>query len=133
MTMADSGRIQKLEQALTVAREALKRHRQGMRNILEFRKISGTGSGINSRYGSLTRDEIEKCIGEIDAALRQAEIDRSPQPPKDTNTDTGRQCQPIILGKCIGFIGGSMDHWPEICDRCGFHFNLHQAPENAGK
>ncbi len=133
MTMADSGRIQKLEQALTVAREALKRHRQGMRNILEFRKISGTGSSINSRYGSLTRDEIKECIEEIDAALKQTKIDRSPQPPKDTNTDTGRQCPPIILGKCIGFIGGSRDHWPEICDRCGSHFNLHQAPENVGK
>lgn len=31
----------------------------------------------------------------------------------------------IIPGRCVGFVGGSMDNWPEICDRCGMHYHLH--------
>lgn len=114
MTPADSD----LKQKLSIAREALKRRKQGMQNILEFRKIAGS-----ERYGLLTRDEIEACIEEINMALEQTETDRKPKP---TAIESGRQYPLIILGKCIGFVGGSMDQWPEICDRCGIHFNLHQ-------
>jgi hypothetical protein len=45
-------------------RAALMRHRQGMFNILELRKIAGT-----ERYGALTREEIEGVISDIDALL----------------------------------------------------------------
>ena len=45
-------------------RAALERNRQGMQNILEFRKVS------NDRYGDLTREEIEGVIAEIDAARK---------------------------------------------------------------
>lgn len=119
-----------IERKLSIAREALIRRRQGMQNILEFRKIAGS-----ERYGSLTRDEIEACIEEINMALEQTETDTTTSKPETTVIDSGRQwqCSPIILGKCVGFVGGSMDQWPEICDRCGIHFNLHQPPENAAR
>jgi hypothetical protein len=50
-------------------RDALLRNRQGMRNILEFRKLARTYFSNPDRYGALTREEIEGTIAEIDAAL----------------------------------------------------------------
>lgn len=43
----------------------LRRHRQGLMNLMEMRKIAGT-----DRYGALTREEIETSIAEIDEALK---------------------------------------------------------------
>jgi hypothetical protein len=44
-------------------RTQLKRHRQGLSNILEFRRCT------DGRYGALTREEVEQAIAEMDAAL----------------------------------------------------------------
>jgi hypothetical protein len=52
------------KERVTVLEEALRRVRQGYRNILEVRKLSGV-----ERYGALTHEEIDGVIGEIDAAL----------------------------------------------------------------
>jgi predicted RNase H-like nuclease (RuvC/YqgF family) len=67
-----SDRIRNLEDkiaAMTAERDALRaqleRNRQGYLNILEFRKIAGSGA----RYGALSRDELEEVIRQIDAAL----------------------------------------------------------------
>lgn len=46
-------------------REVLERNRQGYRNLLEFRRLSG------GRYGALTREELEQTITEIDTALAE--------------------------------------------------------------
>jgi chromosome segregation ATPase len=45
-------------------RGALARQRQGLSNLLEFRRIRGS-----DRYGALIREEIEQSMAEIDAAL----------------------------------------------------------------
>ena len=56
--------------------EALCRHRQGMSNILEFRKLDsekwGQRDGYGGRCGALTRQEIDDSIGNIDKALASA-------------------------------------------------------------
>ncbi|MEN6602121.1 MAG: hypothetical protein ABFD86_06865, partial [Bryobacteraceae bacterium] len=54
------GRVAELEAENAGLRATLKRNRQGMQNILEFRKIAA-----NDRYGALTREEVEGVIAEI--------------------------------------------------------------------
>ena len=54
-------------------RGALERNRQGYANILENRELKadvwGTRNGYGSRFGALTREEIEKELSSIDASL----------------------------------------------------------------
>jgi hypothetical protein len=54
----------------------LKRNRQGLMNILEFRKLDavtwGQRDGYGGRYGALTQEEIEWAIADIDRALGTA-------------------------------------------------------------
>lgn len=50
-------------------REALTRRRQGLQNILEFRRLSTLSNNAEPRYGALTREELDQAIDEIDAAL----------------------------------------------------------------
>lgn len=70
-----AGRIRKLE-------DQLKRNRQGLCNLLEFRKIDG-------RYGALTREEIETVIAQIDNALGTANADAgSPKPAPEATAKT---------------------------------------------
>lgn len=61
----------------------LLRCRQGLRNILEFRKLTsdvwGTRDGYGGRYGALTREELESVIAEIDAARKEADLLEQPE------------------------------------------------------
>lgn len=55
--------IDELRADVRKLREALERKNQGLRNILEFRRLE------NGRYGNLTKHEIECAIAEADVAL----------------------------------------------------------------
>jgi hypothetical protein len=75
-------------------REALLRHRGGLQNILEFRKITLWGfnnAGGEVRYGALTREEVEASVAEIDAVLGGA---------NGTNTDNRKDCHLQPSGEC---------------------------------
>ena len=61
--------VERLRATLQTAREALGRHRQGMQNILEFRKITAVGSPKYVRYGALTGEEVEESIAGLDKAI----------------------------------------------------------------
>lgn len=50
--------------------EALERQRQGLANLLEFRRLE------NGRFGNLTREEIEESMHGIDFALALARGER---------------------------------------------------------
>lgn len=56
-------RLHVVEQENQRVRRALEDQRQGLQNLLEFRKLA------SGRYGTLTREEIEESIVKIDAAL----------------------------------------------------------------
>lgn len=64
-------------------RDGLERQRQGLRNILEFRKLDsekwGQRDGYGGRYGALTRQELEESIANIDAILAPA-TQEAPRP-----------------------------------------------------
>ncbi len=54
-------------------RAALERHRRGLLNLLEVRRLPGEWGGPlgpTTRYGALTREEIEASITEIETALQ---------------------------------------------------------------
>ena len=69
-------KLDRLERENAAMREALNRNRQGLRSILEFRKLAaarwGSRDGYGGRYGALTREEIESAIIDIDVALQPA-------------------------------------------------------------
>lgn len=68
----------------------LKRNRQGLMNILEFRQLAavtwGQRDGYGGRYGALTREEIEWAIADIDRALGAANGSDGAQEPNAGGT-----------------------------------------------
>lgn len=67
-------------------RETLERNRLGLRNIVEFRRIAIDFDGPETRYGALTKAEIEESIAEIDKALSPAQ-----EAPKTLDDRSGRE------------------------------------------
>jgi hypothetical protein len=98
MTAGKDATIAALRAELGRAYEALRRHRQGMLNILEFRKLN------SGRYGALTREEIEETISEIDSVLSQHSTAVQP-------SDVERKARAFDL---VVNNGMRVMHWPDL-------------------